>query len=451
MQWRWDIFVELLTVCGMNRVLYYSSFFVGLVRWLPIWVILFSLMSCRKDSSPQPQVQIEFQLPGMHQTIGFNQSIPIRFRIQSDQNIGLLRIQIVNAQNEVFLHSVQYSNVGTFKEVNVSIEHNDIYLSEGEYFVRVIAGEGYNQTLAYLPIVLQSAPITLQRLYVFRSSGTSTFLDTLSASGVMPFRSFDYPFQSAAINSRDQWLLMGCANRLLLLDASTAQLMHEQSFGNLSVTTVVCDEPSRTFYSATEDGYLIETNRYGQHAIFSYQPNWNFRHVVCTPNFVIADAINYTQTAHRLWVFNKSTRAVMQFSEVYFELKELMYLNNEDKLLAVGNDEGVGVLKYYNRLTNFFNEVYSSYNTSLVGGAWPTATNRMVVSHQEGLVEYSNYPNMLSQGVSIYPKWMMHEKLSGLNYAINENGVYVLNTNATSLLNYLSVSNGLQILPLYNK
>jgi len=419
--------------------------------WLTASLWLSTTAGCKKENNDTQKPSITIHSPSGGSTFYFNDDIPISATINDETNLKYISVQIINAQNHVFLNQVEYSNSGTQKEISTSISHNDLYLPSGIYYVKIVAKDDHNESMAFREIQLIEAPLELDRIYLVRGNGSSTQMDTIGNSNAFAFSTLPFIYSCGAINSRYNRLAVGSNDYIRVHHATSLLEQNSYHHNTSTILKTIYDKHTESFFMCTIDGYIFQIDRNGSNSIFSYLPQQKILNLLVTENYVFADVTNLNETIRTISVFNKSTRAFIQSVQVDFDMKEFIYLGNEDKVLVVGNQSGEGVLRYYNRTTNFFNEIFTAYNHSIIYGAWTTAPNRFIVSHADGLITYNYEVQTLSNGLNIQPVRLIHEKISGINYAVKENGVHVLNTNATTQIGFIPASNCKDILLLYNK
>lgn len=435
----------------MRNALYYQKPLFFSTFWLTAALFLLSLSGCKKDKVDGKQPHIAFEEPGAGEAFSYLDEIPITATVKDETQIQHIRIQITNSANQAFLQSIEYNEVGNEKQIQTYLTHDDLYLDSGVYYVKITASDGENESIGFREITINEAPTILKRIYVVKSSGAQTQIDTLSNSVASSFLTLPHAYDMGEINSRHNIWLVNEEDRMHVLQADTGTELYNEFHNTSDVSETVSDAFGHSIFTGTVDGYVFKTDRYGLTSIFTHQPNQTINNLLATENYLFADMTNLPQTVRTLYVFQKNTGAFIQSIQVDFDMKELIYLGNENLLLTVGNESGEGVLKYYNRQTNFFNGVFTFYNHSTVYDAWASENGQFIVSHEDGLIAYSNSLQMQPTGIDLQPLKIVHEKLSGLNYAIKQNGVYVLNTNATQQISFYPVSDCKDLLLLYNK
>lgn len=409
------------------------------------------LQGCRKDKASEDIPEISIQLPTLSADFQYFDTIPISATVKSKSEIQLIRIQISDENNLSLLQKIELTHQGTSKEISTQIIHNNLHLKSGEYYVRVFVKNKNSEHSAFRKIHLSEAPTELKHIYILRSANNSLSLDTLASNETSAIYNLPFSFSCGAVSSRLGTLLINSKNTLYLFDTEN---LHEKSsfFHNGSdIVRAVYDPHSLSYFSITDDGYLFSTDRHGIHSIFHYLPLQRIKDLLVTENYIFLIVENFSYTSKSLLVVRKDTRSLLQSTLIDFDLKRLVYSGNENLIIAVGNQNNEGIIKYYNRSTNFFNEVYTSYNHSPIYDAWPASEGRFIISQEDGLISYAHNLNMLSQGIALKPTKLIYENISGLIYAINENGVYILNTNATSQFSFIPKNNCRDLFLLYNK
>jgi len=435
----------------MNNALYYRTRSFFSTPWLTAILLLFAFFGCKKKNIDEKGPQIAFEQPTAGSTFNYLDEIPISASVKDETTIERIQVQITNSSNQSFLQTIEYNEVVNDKQIHTFISHDDLYLNSGVYYVKITATDGENESIAFREIILTEAPTVLKHVYVIHGNDSQTIIDTVGNAAIASFLTLPFGYDMGEINSRYNIMLMNHEDRMYILNADTGTELYNEFHNTSDVTETVFDKSNNSIYTGTVDGYVFKTDRYGLTSIFSYQPNQTINNLLVSENYVFVDMTNLPQTIRSLNVFQKNTGAFVQSIQVDFDMKEIIDLGNENLFLLVGNENGEGVLKYYNRQTNFFNSVFTFYNHSIIHDAWPTANNQFIVSHEDGLIAYSNDLQMQPTGIDLQPMKLVHEKLSGLNYAVKENGVYVLNTNATQQISFYPISDCKDVLLLYNK
>lgn len=431
--------------------MYYRKSVKCSTAWFAVLFGILLSMGCKKEKTDSENPVITIHAPSTGSVFNFTEDIFISATVSDNINLESIRIQITNSSNQSFLNQIEYTNAGTEKNIQTHITHNDLYLNSGTYYVKITAKDNDNESILFRQITLVEAPLELRRIYVVRSNGGATMMDTLGNGTVQAFSTLSHSYDFGEISSRYNLLLANYGDRMSVLEANSTNLMHTEFHNTSSVMSTFNDEQGGSFYTGTNDGYIFKTDRYGATSTFLYQPNQRILNMLVTENFVLADIQNMQQTIRTLQMFHKNSGAFVQSVNISFDLKELIYLGNENLILAVGNEAGEGVLKYYNRQTNFFNQVFTFYNDSEVFNAWQSSANRFIVSQADGLITYNYDLEVINSGLVLQPDKVVFEKLAGLLYAVKSEGIYVLNTNATQQLAYYPATNCKDLLLLYNK
>lgn len=436
----------------MRGAFYYRLISGNTNTLLLVLFILFTALGCKKEKPDGEMPSIQIHLPNESQSYNYMDDIFITATITDNENLEMVRVQITNEQNQSFLHQLEYNNVGKEKQISTYITHDNLHLPSGVYYVKITARDRSQETYAFRKIQLVEAPLELSRIYIIRGNSDLPYIDTLGTNAIMPYQQLTQSYIAGATNSRNQLMVAHGHNQMNVLEANTLNNLSTYAYStDTDVLKTFYDPYTQSIYTGTSDGFILETDRNGNTSTYSFMLNQRIRNLMVTENFIFADIENLTQTIRTISVFVKATRTIIQSVQVNFDMKELLYLGNEDKILVVGNENGEGVLKYYNRQTNFFNQVFTAHNNSSIHAAWPTATGQFIVANQNGLTTYNYQLTMLSTGIEMIPSKILHEKISGNLFALTNNGVYRLNSNATQQLAFYSAIECRDILFLYNK
>lgn len=437
----------------MKCFLYYTIHRHHTTHLLLMALVIFALHGCKKEKvdNQLPQIVIHSPTPGS--SFHPEDIIPVSATITDDNRIEKVRVQIVNAAGQSFMQTKEFFPDGNSYELHTSFLHNDLYLSTGPYYVKITAFDKDNEKIEFRQIQLTEVPVQLMNILLIRSAGSGSYIDTLSGSSIHPYAGLNHSHHIGAINSRHQLILSAEDDELNILRTSDLSVVSTHGHFNSTVINAINDEYSQNLYSTTIDGYIYEINQYGSTSIYAYFDQQSIRDLLITRDYIFLYHHNLSHTQRSISVIKKSTRNVVQSLPVpvQFNLVKMIFLGSEDKILLVGNEDNSGKFIYYNRNTNALNEIYTFYNHSHVFNAWNTSPNRFIVAQHDGLVNYTYNLNMLNTGIAIEPHKLIYEKISDLLYAYNETGVYVFNTNASSIINFIPYADCKDLMILYNK
>jgi hypothetical protein len=437
----------------MKYKLYYTSPKYHSIHLLLMCFVLFLTSACKKEKQDTQLPQIVIHSPSVGTTFYPEETITVSATITDDNELEKVRVQIVNASNETFLLTKEFYPNGSSYELNTSFLHDDMYLTTGNYFIKITAFDKNNEKIDFRQIQLTEVPVELKNILLIRSAGGNSFIDTLSGTTTFPYLSLSWSHQAGAISSRYQYLLSTEDDHLNVLRTSDYSTVSSHDNFNSTILNAVHDEHSQQFYSTTMDGYVYETNRHGSTSIYAYLEQQRINDILVTKDYIFLYHQNLSNTIRSISVIKKSTRTIIQSLPIQtqFQLVKMIYLGSEDKILLTGNEGDFGTLYYYNRSTNALNNVYTFYNHNPIYSAWNTAPDRLIIAQQNGMTNYTYSLEMLTTGIYLQPKKMVYEKISGLIYAYNETGVYVLNINASSIINFIPYTDCKDLFILYNK
>jgi hypothetical protein len=437
----------------MKYKLYYTSRQRHSIHLLLMCFVVFCASACKKEKLDTQLPQIVIHAPTTGSTFHPEDIIVVSATITDDSAIEKVRVQIVNASNESFLLTKEFYPNGSAYELNTSFVHDDMYLTSGNYYVKITAFDKSNEKIEFRQIQLTEVPVELKNILLIRSTGSNSFVDTLSGTAISPYLTLSWSHQVGAISSRYQYLLSTEDDHLNVMRTSDYSTISTQSNFSSTILNAVYDENSQQFYSTTIDGYVYETNRHGYNSIYAYLEQQRINDILVTKDYIFLYHQNLSNTIRSISVIKKSTRTIIQSLpiQVQFQLVKMIYLGSEDKILLAGNQGEFGTLIYYNRSANALNNVYTFYDHSPIYSAWNTAPDRFIIAQQSGMVNYTYSLEMLTTGIYLQPKKMVYEKLSNMIYAYNETGVYVLNINASSIINFIPYTDCKDLLILYNK
>lgn len=418
-------------------------------------LILFST-GCKKEAEDGSSPEIIFNRPHTGDQFFFQDAIPVKANVTDDKNLESIRIQITNAQNQVFLQSILYKNEGTSKSIETAIFVDDIYLESGTYFVKITANDGINESVAFQEIQIYGQPRTLEKVYVVRQLNTTNMtLDTVNQNGYQIVMSMFLKYAGGALDSRNKvmMILNKYDNSIFLFDAfdfgalvSFNTFISDENYFQSSTY----DEKTFEFFAGTSDGLLYKMDENGSvvNAIQNVT-NDNIIYVQVTENYI------YTLTEsfigeRNMNVYYRHGGTLYHSTTVNFEVTGIVKLQDENHILIAGN-ESTSTFKIYNNETNALNSVFNFYDLENVYSIWPGSEGEFYAYHQDGLVCYHNNLENFTTGLNITPIKLKFEPLTQRVYVVAADGLHVLNANCDVEIAFYPSSVVKDILFLYNK
>ena len=433
---------------------YSNCFFFANVIFLAL------LPGCKKENTDSVPPVITIISPSAGTTYDYEEGIPVHASVSDDKQLTSIRIDVTNATNQQFLQSISYLDVGVSKEVNTFIFNDDLYLESGNYFVRITASDGSNESVVYQEITLNEAPTLLQKIYVVKEYDANYFeIDSLTTSASTEVAGyFNGSYAVGGIDSRYKICVIGNQEQHVIqtYDANSFQTISGQATISSPADyarDIFYDEATHSFLIGGYDGKIWKVNNSGLvSTAFDTFSALNAEHLVATDNMVFVHLRHPLGTGQNMSVYNRSSGTLIQsmtFDDA-FDVKG-MFVLDDDHILVAGNAGGESLFQVYNNMTNFFNEVFTFYDHTEISGVWPGPPGRFYVGHADGIVTYDLDIQITSTGLPIQPAKLVYEKISGNVYAIEPSSIHILNTNATAELGSISGTSYLDVLLLYNK
>ena len=180
--------------------------------WLGTAIVLIAVIGCRKKNRDETLPTIRIETPAQGSFYYFGDDIPIEAIVEDNEQLESIEVAITDRQGNRVLRTETYSpSESTFK-INLSIKHDDPYLSSGTYYVRVRASDGENEQFAFREIQLTEAPRQIENLFVIRDTGGSCSIDSLSESTLNPCLQFPHQYFKGGINARTNQLVICSTN-----------------------------------------------------------------------------------------------------------------------------------------------------------------------------------------------------------------------------------------------
>ena len=143
-------------------------------------------VACDKHDHDTASPIIRIETPTTGTIFYFGNSIQIDAIISDDIKLESVQLDITDAQNNRYLQSQSFFPTENSFQLSYSLTHNDLYLANGTYYVRITASDGENQQIVFREIQLIEAPRLQERIFIIRENGTSTLIDTLQENTLVP-------------------------------------------------------------------------------------------------------------------------------------------------------------------------------------------------------------------------------------------------------------------------
>jgi len=412
--------------------------------------------SCNKKlDETNPTISIASPIEG--EIYYYNGEIPVNAIIRDDKNLTQVIVSITNPQGQVFLNTISLANPSNPISINQTITFDDLFLTSGTYYVRIIARDGENESVVFRQITLVEAPKILKRIYVLSQNGSQSVVDTLANNHINNWMTLPYEYQFGQVFSKPQTFCMAhSGNQFNVLDA--IELTQQWStnipniFGNDFFICSTTDTNENKFYVGCADGKVRRVDAAGSlNELYTLQQSFVPKKILIHGDYLIVLQENTLQTQKQIAVFNKYTGFIVQTAAIDFDVKTLLNTDDPLKILLAGNSSLESEFRYYNIETNFTNGVFTLYNQSIIADAWPIGNNRFMCSHADGIFVYDNDVNSISGGLLIAAKKIIPDETSARCFVMSNQGLHIINNSATQEILFVAKNGVVDLGVVYNK
>ncbi len=419
-------------------------------------LLLLTVNACRRDKFDQSPPVIAFEQPVLGESFFYDAAIPVKAIVNDDRELVSIRIQVTNAANQSYLSEIHYQNAGSSKNIDVIIFNSNLYLTSGTYFVKITANDGENESVAFREIQLFEAPKILHRVYgISQPSSNVMLIDSINTGGFQSFLSFNTNYGKGNLNSRNTNCVVANSDNGNIHMLEFPELISQSNWpGNTTLSNYFSsssyDETKFEFFVGSVDGKVWKMSGAGQiNLAISQINNAAVKLIELTTNFIYT----YTSSTSGLRyinVYHRNTGSLFHSLQVFYDIKGMKMLEDEDHILVVGNNV-TSKFEIYNNQTNALNGVFNFYNPQPVSGLWPGSQGNFYVHHTDGITYYTNNLENFSVGLNILPEEIKYEPLSNKTYVIAADGLHLLNAQASAEFIFLPQPNLKDIWFHYNK
>ncbi len=389
--------------------------------WLTLAFVTLVVFSCRKKDNDETYPTIQIEIPTQGRIYYFGNDISIQASIQDEKQLKSIEVAITDRQGNKFLETASYSPTQNTFDLNLSIRHNDLYLTGGTYYVRIRASDGENEQFAFREIQLIEAPRRIENLFIVRNTGGSCSVDSLSGSSFLPYFQFAHEYFGGGINARSNQLVI-CSNHpgdlqtFLYPEFETVNAPFPPS--NDVITAFHHDQQNRCFYWGTMSGAIWKTDVLGTR-LFSSTNAGRITSIASSPQHVVASSENVNQQ------FVSAIRADNGIMEttltIDWQIIGIVNLSSEsNRILLLGNQSNTSRFAWLNLSTSAINEVFNFYETSPVISVCDATGNDFYVVHSTGIARYVNTMSSFSISNFQHAEKLVYDEIGNSLWAVGE-------------------------------
>ena len=168
------------------------------------------LFSCNKDNDDESP-QIEVSQPNNLSSYNIYDNIIVKAEISDNKNIEKVSIELLNSNLQREL-SKEFSNINeNTYSLSDGFYLDDIRLESGNYFIKVKAFDGVNESSDFTEIYIQSVPKELLNLVLFNETGAVTYASLVDVSNNVESNLFSWnsDLTDAEVDSYNQRIILG--------------------------------------------------------------------------------------------------------------------------------------------------------------------------------------------------------------------------------------------------
>ncbi len=344
--------------------------------------------------------------------------------------------------------------------MSAGLELNDIHLLSGSYNIRALVSDGENERIIFREINIIEEPLKRERLFLLRESGGDTYVDSLSADGVVfPGIQFSSDYNGAAINSYHQEMMILGGSDAQIQIASGPELTNISTLDFMGGNTdnffndIFFDPIEKRYYVSFNDGRILEYDQNGilRSSIITTSGRRPFKLYV-DENYIYAEERSYDNQNTLLVVYYKISGALYQSSTIDFDVVGMHKI--ADELIIIANEGNNGLVARYYLQTNGLSiedEEFDLINTSLYDDFYSTDESILIATDSQ-VIFLNIETQYLWSGVgwSTGASDLIIDSVSGTIMALNGNEIIILSPGG--IMNTVGLGQDFQkVLILYNK
>ena len=414
------------------------------------------LFSCNKDNDDESP-QIEVSQPNNLSSYNIYDNIIVKAEISDNKNIEKVSIELLNSNLQREL-SKEFSNINeNTYSLSDGFYLDDIRLESGNYFIKVKAFDGVNESSDFTEIYIQSVPKELLNLVLFKETGAVTYASLVDVSNNVESNLFSWnsDLTDAEVDSYNQRIILGGKQEkdVSIYDMVENTIDWNLNFGvsNYDYVNDIFIDDANSFYATLGNSELRKFNYLGVNQLIANSGTGNRDFNV----FVDSDYI---------YCFSKSNSGLSKSFRKYYNstgiletsinttLDNVQIINGpNDKLLVVGENSGNAELNLLDKNDLSYWSPHSLPNESLVKLVQVSEGN-YILALSGGLYIYQYNNNSLFTGPSVSVTDMELDKVNNRLYVLESNQIIVYDASLNLLQTIGLSSSGYDKIRLhYNK
>ncbi len=388
-----------------------------MIRWIFLSTCLL-LSACKKKDEQPPVVKIVS--PGSLSTYAYQSTIIVEASAEDESKLEHVDLELLDG-NLSLLQSRRFKVEGKTYDLSAGFDLDDIHYETGQYYIRVRAYDGTNETSEYLEFSYQGvAKQLLDVLYVEQNGGQFSVKSLNDGTIVSSIGSDFFDIQ---VNSYDQYLYTSGTQTEDLVAFDLEEMgeiwrRQNMSSGNDWFVGMNYFPESRELYYGNGDGSKFLVSKNGQSntvasPVTSFLPEESGR----TGNYLIVDEKNLSTGNHSLMVYNEVSGALSQSAVISYDVIAI-YPKSNDEVFVFGHDGTQIRMSVYFLNTNALWEPYTFGNAGL---------NDVIQ------FDTDRFALLTNQGIEVYT----HSSNGAINVStlVFKTGKYCTTTNSLFLLN----------------
>lgn len=429
-------------------------------RWLYLSAIAGALMtalfvSCRKEGRDTIPPIITITEPSGGQTFYYQNIINIRANVSDESRLEHITVEVTNTDNSRVLQSHEITPTGKEQSIQVSIVHDDLYLTSGDYTIKVKAFDGENTGYAFQEIRLIEAPRLLERIFVVRPNGASTSIDSLHNGSLIPWLNYNGNYAFGGIDSHNNQLVACSTNPSQLSSLSYPDLeLLTTPFpnGQHELTAFYHDRQANQFLWGNSSGELFVTDRSGSRQFSNMPASDPITHITSTQSVIIVISASTSSTTNYIDVYPRNSGMPQLTLSVDWDIVGAIPLQSDEQFITLaGNNNGEGTFAYLNLNTGAINTNFNFYDTSPVSSICASDGDDFYAIQTSGIVRYVNNFSSYATNNTLHPEKIIYDDLNHALWAIDASGIHQLNESITQETGFLSIQGARDLWLKYNK
>lgn len=397
-------------------------------------------------------------LPSGMTTVHVFDTLIVQVQVRDDKELVWVRFQIYNSNNITVVPTIT-RQIGSSlnEEITLGIPIEDIHLESGEYYLRVTAFDGTNESSSFRELFIVEAPLELLKVFLFSQPNPGTIsIDSLSQNEVFNAAVLNSDFREAAINSYDQEIILSGETEDGMTFLSGVDLVpiattnNPTNDGNPFFLDLFHHENFRRTYISRRDGMVHVFGQMGvlkQSIIVS--PNLRPHMCFADEEYVYILLKNFAETQNSLAIHYRGSGIF--FQSLALESDIVAMATFDDGLLLFNAGDNTASL--YRAQGNFIDYTLNlNLSGDLLDVEHIPETNGFVLATENDV--YYNYDLLQGAPVSLGISDAVdveYEVISGSLYTLSQAQLWITDLQGNVVNSIAIPQSAKQVLLLYNK